>query len=33
VTASAKIIKELAQHPQTERAITKFREDIDAWLV
>lgn len=32
VTASAKIIRELVEHPQTTKAIDQFNEDIEKWL-
>lgn len=31
VTASAKLIRGLMQHPQTDKAIRQFQEDIDKW--
>jgi transaldolase len=32
VTASMKVIKEMVSHPQTDKAIQQFQQDIDAWL-
>lgn len=32
VTASPKIISELISHPQTDKAIRQFQEDIEKWL-
>lgn len=32
VTASVKVIEEMAFHPGTEEAINQFQKDIDAWL-
>lgn len=32
VTASAKVISEMIQHPQTDKAIAQFQKDIDSWL-
>lgn len=32
VTASAKVIGEMLYHPQTEKAVTKFAEDIASWV-
>lgn len=31
VTASTKIISEMIQHPQTDKAIAQFQKDIDSW--
>lgn len=32
VTASSKVIAEMIQHPQTDKAIAQFQKDIDSWL-
>jgi transaldolase len=32
VTASLSIIKQVIAHPQTDKAVKQFQEDIDSWL-